>query len=393
MPTRNGKAAGEFETGLSAFQGRLLRTVSAVKTAAPGKLAALGIADAEQLIAAAAVEEMKGHLAQYLGHSKAEMETLLKEAKKVVPPGLVETLEQPVPRLFSLGALEPTPAMKAQAITYPAITGGRELVSLPSGVNLTNKMPPIRNQAGRGTCVAFTMTAMHEYYNRMQGKARDFSEQHLYYETKQNDGEPDACGTFQASAAQALANRGQCREYIWTYNPNPPCNDHGPLPSRARTNGAKYRLQMQQLGNTDVNAIKASLASLRPVGISIPVYNSWYQSAETERSGRITLRIGNELQEGGHAVCLVGYQEDASAPGGGYFILRNSWSTNWGYQCPYGAGYGTIPYQYIAVDCWEAFTPASPVSQDEDEDQAPEEVKPARTVTITVKGNVNLVIE
>lgn len=37
----------------------------------------------------------------------------------------------------------------------------------------------------------------------------------------------------------------------------------------------------------------------------------------------------------------MGYQDDASSPGGGYFLVRNSWGTSWGYQCPYGAGYGT----------------------------------------------------
>lgn len=55
-------------------------------------------------------------------------------------------------------------------------------------------------------------------------------------------------------------------------------------------------------------------------------------------------------------MCLVGYQNDNSVPGGGYFILRNSWGTSWGYDCPYGAGNGTIPYKYIEEYCWEAWT-------------------------------------
>jgi C1A family cysteine protease len=105
-----------------------------------------------------------------------------------------------------------------------------------------------------------------------------------------------------------------------------------------------------------VLAYKEHMSQQQPVTLSIPVYNSWYQSAETRRSGRITLRVGNEPSVGGHAVLLAGYQDAPSSPGGGYFIVRNSWGLTWGSQCPYGAGYGTIPYQYIINDAWEAVT-------------------------------------
>jgi hypothetical protein len=33
-------------------------------------------------------------------------------------------------------------------------------VALEASVNLVSHMPPIRNQASRGTCVAFTLTAL-----------------------------------------------------------------------------------------------------------------------------------------------------------------------------------------------------------------------------------------
>jgi hypothetical protein len=146
-----------------------------------------------------------------------------------------------------------------------------------------------------------------------------------------------------------------------------------------------------------VSAIKGVLADKRPAGISIPVYNSWYRSSETQRTGRLNMRIGNEPSAGGHALCLVGYQDDANYPGGGYFILRNSWSTSWGYQCPYGAGYGTIPYQYVANDNWESYSPASrpTVQQELTEHDVEESAAPGKTRTITIraKGNLNIVIE
>jgi hypothetical protein len=90
---------------------------------------------------------------------------------------------------------------------------------------------------------------------------------------------------------------------------------------------------------------------------------SWFQSAATRQSGRITMRIGNEPLTGGHAMCFIGYQDDRNAPGGGFFILRNSWGTTWASQSPYGAGNGTIPYAYIAQEGWEAVTHPLPRRQ------------------------------
>ena len=136
----------------------------------------------------------------------------------------------------------------------------------------------------------------------------------------------------------------------------------------------------------------------RPVTLSIPVYDSWYLSAETRRSGRITMRVGNEVSEGGHAVLLVGYQ-DSRAAGGGYFIVRNSWGRA-GRTPRRTGGYGTIPYQYIANEASEAFTAAVPgIASDEDvpedeevtdeDEQAPDGKS---TVTIQVGKNVKITI-
>ena len=101
--------------------------------------------------------------------------------------------------------------------------------------------------------------------------------------------------------------------------------------------------------------------------------------------------LSGDSQVGGHAVCLVGYQDSTSSPGGGYFILRNSWGTAWGSQCPYRPGYGTIPYQYIAQYNWEAYTLSGAVGEEEPEPKPQDEVE--RTITITVRSNAHLIIE
>ena len=380
--------------GFSGFGGHLLfgdeEAVAYAAGDAGGGLASLGVTDAEQLVAMAAVPGVREELVSTLG---AEIESFLDRAVQALPDERAQLVSAPTPADRGLGVLPPTEEILAAAEESAAGASAFEAVALPGAVNLIPYMPRIRNQGSRGTCVSFTLTALNEYILRRRGIVRDLSEQHLYYEIKLIDGAPTGCGTWQVKAVNALRMRGECREQIWPYNVNPPCNNHGTAPAQARPNGLQQRLTTIQVPPRDVQAYKTHMARQRPVTLSIPVYNSWYQSAETRRSGRITMRVGNEASAGGHAVCLVGYQDSPSSPGGGYFIVRNSWSTAWAYQSPYGAGYGTIPYQYIANEGWEAFTAAVPGVAAEDEptdDEQPAE-GPA-TVTIEVGSNVKITI-
>jgi hypothetical protein len=378
--------------GVSGFGGHLLTGDGAYGAAADGgsDLAALGITDAEQLVALAAVPGVKEELAGVFGDG---LQALLDQATQLLSAERAAEISTPLAADRGLGVLPPTDEMLAAAMA-PEVEEAPEAVALPSAVDLRAYMSPIRNQGSRGTCVAFTITALNEYIQRRRGLVRDLSEQHLYYETKLIDGAPNACGTWQAKAVIALQTRGECLESIWPYNPNPPCNNHGALPALARPNGLSYRLSTLAVPARNVAFYKAHMARQRAVGVSIPVYDSWYRSAETARSGRITMRVGNEAPVGGHAVLLVGYQDSAASPGGGYFIVRNHWSTAWAYQSPYGPGYGTIPYQYIANDAMEAFTAVVPGVGAEDDgthqDDATTDGK--ETVTIEVGRNVKITI-
>jgi hypothetical protein len=46
---------------------------------------------------------------------------------------------------------------------------------------------------------------------------------------------------------------------------------------------------------------------------------------------------------GGHAVAIIGYVDDVAQPGGGLFIVENSWGASWGYR-----GYFYMPYAVLA---------------------------------------------
>jgi hypothetical protein len=69
-------------------------------------------------------------------------------------------------------------------------------------------------------------------------------------------------------------------------------------------------------------------------------------------NGIINLPAGKSL--GGHAICVVGYDDDMKANGHtGYFEVRNSWGDTWG-----EGGYCWIPYDFFnqrldtGMPCW-----------------------------------------
>jgi len=349
-----------YEPTRSAFGGHKIENIPDVDERARDALKELGLDEAEQVIAVASLDEARDYLADAVGGQK-RLDALLKALRSEIPVAVAASVESPTMTSFALGALPPTPDVENEIAKYAlAMPMEAAAVALPASINHAKQMSPIKNQGSRGTCVAQTLTAVHEFYRKVSGDPQDFSEQFLYHETKQIDGSPNSCGTWQVKAATVLSSLGQCREMVWTYNPMPPCNDNGVEPANARTDAAAFRLQTVILNSRDVNAIKSALAGGSVLGFSIPVYDSWFRSPYTKQTGRINTRIGNEPSVGGHAMCLIGYEDDASTPGGGFFVLRNSWGTSWGAQCPYGAGNGTIPYAYIANDCWEAVTTAPP---------------------------------
>lgn len=62
-----------------------------------------------------------------------------------------------------------------------------------------------------------------------------------------------------------------------------------------------------------------------------------------------------------HAVLLVGWHDDRSVPGGGYWILRNSWGENWGEKGYMRIAYGANAVGYGAMYAVVHGSPVPPV--------------------------------
>lgn len=91
------------------------------------------------------------------------------------------------------------------------------------------------------------------------------------------------------------------------------------------------------IADGDVATMKATLAAGLPIGFGFEVYD-YFLSAEMAAKGVLDVPKATEKLQGGHAVCLVGYDDSKSA-----FLVRNSWGNGWG---PFG-GYYWMAYQYV----------------------------------------------
>ncbi|HBF34033.1 TPA: hypothetical protein DDW35_05670, partial [Candidatus Sumerlaeota bacterium] len=313
------------------------------------------ITTAEQLVGLGVHERFGGFLAERLGITSEALETLLTNARQVALLPAMQT-----------GHLNMAHYGRGLTLSHPqlAMRGGNdpdapenlmrcaESPDLPPKVNHALSMSPVRDQGTRGTCVAFTSCAMREFH---LSSSADLSEQFFFWACKQRDHAPEDEGTTFISAARAMQEAGTCPENVWPYisTPDADANAETP-PSGAEEEAAKFCWPTAGQLALQLDTIKRILAGAdgipaQPVGIGVLVFESSFFSSDVARSGRITLPFRNEPNVGGHALCVVGYQDDTSVPGGGYLIIRNSWGERWGVQCEYGAGYGLMPYTYLRL--------------------------------------------
>lgn len=100
------------------------------------------------------------------------------------------------------------------------------------------------------------------------------------------------------------------------------------------------------ISDGDVETMKATLASQFLVGFGFQVYDA-FMSSQMATQGLLCRPTVSESLQGGHAVCLVGYDDNKVMPDGskGAFLVRNSWGTGWGWQ---GSGYFYMSYNYVS---------------------------------------------
>jgi hypothetical protein len=167
---------------------------------------------------------------------------------------------------------------------------------------------------------------------------------HLYYEARRMIGETDRDeGAYLRDVAKALATLGAGRETWWKFDPKNICVDP---PVRLDEDAADHvPVSYHRLEGRD--EFRQCLAHGFPFIIGISCYDRLF-TQQTADTGILPYPRTTEKMQGGHAVCIIGYDsefqnsdwaKEAMAKGFPYaeipndvYIVRNSWSADWGYH-------------------------------------------------------------
>ena len=91
--------------------------------------------------------------------------------------------------------------------------------------------------------------------------------------------------------------------------------------------------------------MKRSLLINGPFVAGVEVFKSWF-TKKVQSNGFVPMSKLKENSVGGHAICIVGYDDKLRI-----FKFKNSWGANWG-----SVGYGYLPYEYMKKYCSDAWS-------------------------------------
>ena len=193
----------------------------------------------------------------------------------------------------------------------------------PETLDLRPDLMPVRNQGSQGTCFAQSSACMKEWQERKNyGFDGYFSPQFMYnqrdnkYDHDQNNDE----GMYGRNVMRLLKNIGMCEEKDYPYGK---IEHKDKIPAKlfekAKVNVIKSYARIHEIDD-----LKLSLKRNGPALICFPVFNY---------TGQMWIKREGDSYSGGHAMTVVGYNEDG-------FIIRNSWGQSWN-----GDGYTIYKYE------------------------------------------------
>lgn len=214
---------------------------------------------------------------------------------------------------------------------------------LPEKIDLREKCSPVVDQGNLGSCTANAIVSGLREFMLLNDSSKTFkrlSRLFLYWWERGLEGTVYTdSGASVRDGMKVLNQKGVCLESSWPYDiktfENPP--------TKSEIIEAKnYTISGYQRILT-IDEIKHALLINHLVVFGMAVYESF----ETVGSdGIVPIPKNGEQELGGHAMCIVGYDDNFN---GGSFIVRNSWAENWGDK-----GYCYIPYSMFKymLDIW-----------------------------------------
>lgn len=260
-------------------------------------------------------------------NKKEIKKTAKKAAKKVLPKA--QDLLKPKDRAF-FGWIPDTPDNRDVVFKLP-----KKLKKLPPKVDLRSNDVIIFDQGSLGSCTANAISTAF-IYNLIKQEEPMFvpSRLFVYYNTRLLEGNVDRdSGATLRNTVKSINKVGLCEEPFWPYDIKKFKSKPSPK-SYSDAEGNKA-IKYERL-NRSLYDFKSCLVAGFPFVCGFAVYES-FQSREVAKTGKMPMPGPNETSYGGHAVLVVGYDDETQC-----FIVRNSWGTKWGDK-----GHFYMPYEYL----------------------------------------------
>lgn len=206
---------------------------------------------------------------------------------------------------------------------------------LPPMIDLRPNDPSIYDQGQLGSCTANAIAAAIEHNLKNQNK-KIFTPSRLfiYYNERVMEGTVKYDnGAYIRDGIKSVNTLGVCHETTWKYD----ISKFKRKPIKTAFNSAlKNKTILYQRINQSLYDMKYCLYTGFPIVIGFSVYTS-FETNNVATTGIVPMPGTNEQLLGGHAVLVVGYDENRQV-----WICRNSWSDKWGDK-----GYFYLPYNYL----------------------------------------------
>jgi len=278
----------------------------------------------------------------------------------------------------------------AQALNEKFNINDTPITALDFKYDFIKYLTSIRNQSNLGSCTAFSASAIVEYITKLiNNTILQMSTLYTYKLTRNlmrvYDGfrQTGDTGAFLRSTMRSLAMYGFVTEKEYPYII---ANFDNAISEELKDIGNFY--QALRYLRVDHKAIRANRQAVVndlkkwawfevPIIFGFTCWDSCLKQAQHSTSrGKIPFpdptSLTNERPSGGHAVAIVGYDNNMVinnfsadrtrllSKTTGAFIIRNSWGTGWGNVLAVDnksyTGYGYLPYEYVlknhASDFW-----------------------------------------
>ncbi|MCB0630173.1 MAG: C1 family peptidase [Lewinella sp.] len=258
---------------------------------------------------------------------------------------------------FTLTAQEPATGLIFDDEVYdtlsqlPAYDGSKDL-NLPKNVDLSPYCPEVRNQGDIFSCVGWAVgygaltirrAIKENWTDRNTITSNAYSALFIYNQIKQGHCRQ---GSSLSRAMEFLHTRGDCPASAFDFNvedcEKQPNVSLMQLAQRDTISDYLTLFGRQDAAKTKIWKVKRALAQREPVVIGMAIRQNFYQLNQAKFWWP---DLGNTNPAGGHAMTVVGYDDEVGA-----FLIFNSWGPNWGDK-----GFIRIKYEDFAEYCKYAY--------------------------------------